>query len=229
MSSISMRYASLLSTTAIVLFGLSVCTPALAEGQPNAPSSPAPKSAIANPMREQFRDGLKQFQGNLDEVLAAVDTVMQKLAKQSEATVGERKTEVEGLRQKLTNLGTQVQPDAPLLQRLDRFEQWVTAQRSRIENLRERLGVDFVEDRLKNYKEMQAEVGAAREQLAASAKGVDGLLNELSRAEDRMAELMLAEDAAAVTKELKDVVGAIGKTIDEIRNRIRQQFGTAGV
>ena len=61
---------------------------------------------------------------------------IQKLVKQSEATVGERKTEVEGLRQKLTNLGTQVQADAPLLQRLDRFEQWVTAQRSRIENLR---------------------------------------------------------------------------------------------
>lgn len=228
MTTMPKQYHSLLSTTAIFLIGLSVCTAAMAETQSSLPSS-APRSATSNPMREQFRDGLKEFQGNLDEVLAAVNKVMQRLAKQSEASVEERKTEVEGLRQRLTNLGAQVQPDAPLLQRIDRFDQWLAAQRSRIENLRQRLGVDFVEGRLKSYKDMQAEVGAAREQLAASAKGVDNLLNELSRTEDRMAELMLAEDAAEVTNELKEVVGVIGKTIDEIRNRIRRQFGAAGV
>jgi chromosome segregation ATPase len=181
-------------------------------------------------MREQFREGMKQYQTTLDQLAGAADALTKKLATQSEATVEERKTEVEGLRQKLTNLGTQIQSDSPLSQRLDRFEQWLTAQRSRVENQRSKLGTEFVEERLvKSYKEMQAEVGTAREQLIGGQKSIDSLLNELSRAEDRIAELLLAEDAANAVNELREVVGAIAKTIEGIRNQVRDQFGSSGV
>ena len=44
----------------------------------------------------------------------------------------------------------------------------------------------------------------------------------------RAAEMLMAEDAAAATKELLSVIDEIGETIKGIRNNL-QKLGTAGV
>ncbi len=181
-----------------------------------------------NPIRDRFRDGMTEFQGQLDKLASDVEAITKRLEKQSEATVEQRRSEVDLLRQKLTSLGAQIQPDAPLAQRVDRMEQWLSAQRTRVGNKRSNLGVEFVERLLRDYKEMELEIAASREQLNTGAKGIDGLLTELSQAEDRIAELLLAEDAHAAVDELREVVGNISKTIESIRNRVRGQFATPG-
>ena len=72
------------------------------------------------------------------------------------------------------------------------------------------------------------EVTRARESVSNHSNAVDRALKELTMAEIRTAEMLMAEDAAAAVKELLGVLQSVGQTIDEIRTNLRK-LGNAGV
>ena len=146
----------------------------------------------------------------------------------SGTTVESRMTEVRSLREALVQLGTQLQPDAPLSQGLDQFQSWISAQMGRVNSQRATLGPEFTEELVARYQEYQREVTRGREAVANHSSAIDAALKELTTAEIRAAEMLMAEDAAAATKELLSVINEIGQTIKDIRTNL-QKLGTAGV
>ena len=99
-------------------------------------------------------------------------------------------------------LGTQLQPDAPLSQSIDQYQSWISAQMGRVNSRRETLGPEFVQELVVRYQNYQKEVTKEREAVANHASAIDHALRELTMAEMRAAELLVAEDAGAATKEL---------------------------
>jgi hypothetical protein len=187
----------------------------------NKPSSPA--------VREEFRSSMKQFQGELDQLSKDVAGVSKKLETQSGASVDAGKAEVDALRERLIALGAQLQTDAPLSQNVDRFQSWISAQLGRVNGQRQSLGVEFVQRLISRYQEYQQEVSSEREKVTSGAKAIDSLLGELTMAELRISELLVAEDAGAAVTELRELVKNINRTIERIRQQIRMQVGTAGM
>src|SRR5262249_50995685 len=152
-----------------------------------------------------------------------------KLEAQSGTTIESGKVQVDALRQRLIQLGAQLQPDAPLLQNIDRFQSWISAQLGRVNSQRQTLGVEFVEQLIKRYQQYLQEVSSEREKLATAAKAIDSLLSELTMAELRISELLVADDAGAAVQELKKLVKDMTNTIERIRNEIRLRTGSPGV
>jgi polyhydroxyalkanoate synthesis regulator phasin len=224
MKKLSRVLALLLASTCI---GGPVVTPAqtiqternaLAPGKPNIPNA-----------RKEFRAMIQQYQGELDQLSKDVADVSKKLETQSGASIESGKAQVDALRQRLIQLGAQLQPDAPLPQNVERFQSWISAQLGRVNTQRQTLGVEFVEQLIRRYQQYQQEVTVEREKLVTGSKAIDSLLGELTMSELRISELLVADDAGAAVQELKRLVRDITNTIEKIRKQIRIQTGSPGV
>jgi antirestriction protein ArdC len=71
-------------------------------------------------------------------------------------------------------------------------------------------------------------VTRARESVSNHSNAIDRALKELTMAELRAGEMLMAEDAATAVKELLGVLDSVGQTIDDIRSNLRK-LGNAGV
>jgi hypothetical protein len=204
---------------------------AIAQKQaPEAGQNGAPQAKPNTPVaREEFRSLMQQYQGELEQLSKDVGDVSKKLEAQSGSSIEAGKAQVDALRERLINLGAQLQPDAPLSQNVDRFQSWISAQLGRVNGQRQSLGVEFVEQLLKRYQQYQQEVTTEREKLNSGAKAIDSLLGELVMAELRISELLVADDAGSAVRELKRLVKSITETIEKIRRQIRIQTGSPGV
>jgi DNA repair exonuclease SbcCD ATPase subunit len=116
---------------------------------------------------------MQQYQAELDQLSKDVADVSRKLETQSGASIESGRAQVDALRQRLIQLGAQLQPDAPLLQNTERFQSWISAQLGRVNGQRQTLGVEFVEQLVKRYQQYQQEVTAEREELATGAKAIN--------------------------------------------------------
>src|SRR6266699_1464329 len=226
-----MKTISRLFRTLPVLFAVA-SIPVAAAAQTHPPEGGrSPRSQI-NPtspaVREEFRSSMKQFQGELEQLSKDVAGVSKKLESQSGASIESGKAQVDSLRERLIALGAQLQPDAPLSQNVDRCQSWITAQLGRVKGQRQSLGVEFVQRLISTYQEYQQEVSTEREKVTSGAKAIDSLLGELTMAELRISELLVAEDAGAAVAELRELVKNINRTIERIRQQIRTQVGAAG-
>jgi hypothetical protein len=177
---------------------------------------------------ESFRSRLQEQQKTLESYGARISGLVDRLKAMSGATVESRILEVRNLRDALVQLGTQLEPDAPLSQSIDQYQSWISAQMGRINNQRSTLGAEFVQELLRRYQQYQQEVTRARESVSNHSNAIDRALKELTVAEVRAAEMLMAEDAATAVKELLGVLDSVGQTIDEIRNNLRK-LGNAGV
>ena len=164
----------------------------------------------------------------MDQLSRDVADVSKKLETQSGASIESGKAHVDALRQRLIQLGAQLQPDAPLPQNVERFQSWISAQLGRVNTQRQTLGVEFVEQLIRRYQQYQQEVTAEREKLVTGSKAIDSLLSELTMSELRISELLVADDAGAAVQELKRLVRDITNTIERIRRQIRIQTGSPG-
>ncbi|WP_036031674.1 MULTISPECIES: hypothetical protein [Bradyrhizobium] len=90
-----------------------------------------------------------------------------------------------------------------------------------------RLDPEFVQELVRRYQQYQQEVTRARESVSNHSNAIDRTLNELTTAELRAAEMLMAEDAAAAVKELLGVLDNVGQTIEDIRSNLRK-LGNAG-
>jgi uncharacterized protein YukE len=205
---------------AVPLYGASIDKQQL----PAVSAPAAPESSRI----ESFRSRLQEQQKTLQSYGAKISGLVDRLKAMSGATVESRMTEVRSLREALVQLGTQLQPDAPLSQGLDQFQSWISAQMGRVNSQRATLGPEFTEELVARYQEYQKEVTRGREAVANHSSAIDAALKELTTAEIRAAEMLMAEDAAAATKELLSVINEIGQTIKDIRTNL-QKLGTAGV
>jgi chromosome segregation ATPase len=211
---------SYLSLAAVPLYGASV-------DRQQSPAVSAPVDPDGSRV-ENFRSGLKEQQKALQSYGAKIAGLVDRLKAMSGATVENRMTEVRSLREALVQLGTQLQPDAPLSQSIDQYQSWISAQVARLNSQRATLGPEFVQELLGRYQEYQKEVTRAREAVANHSSAIDRALKELTTAEIRAGEMLMAEDAAAATKELLSVLDGIGQTIEEIRTNLRK-LASAGV
>ena len=213
---------SYLSLAAVPLYGAS-------EG-PQVHSVPMVSKPIAGDASrvESFRSQLQEQQKMLQSYGAKISDLVGRLKSMSGATVESRLTEVRSLREALVQLGTQLQSDAPLSQSIDQYQSWVSAQMGRVNSQRATLGPEFVQELVARYQEYQREVTRAREAVSNHSTAIDRALKELTTAEMRAAEMLMAEDAAAATKELLSVLDQIGQTIEDIRGNLRK-LGNAGV
>ena len=177
---------------------------------------------------ESFRSQLQEQQKTLQSFGEKISALVDRLKAMSGATVESRMTEVRSLREALVQLGTQLQPDAPLSQSIDQYQSWISAQMGRVNSQRGTLGPEFVQELVARYQEYQKEVTRAREAVGNHSSAIDRALKELTMAEMRAAEMLMAEDAAAATKELLTVLDGIGQTIEDIRSNLRK-LGNAGV
>ena len=137
---------SYLSLAAVPLYGAS-------EGPP-ASSVPRVSKPIAGDASrvESFRSQLLEQQKALQSYGAKIFDLVDRLKAMSGATAESRMTEVRGLREALVQLGTQLQPDAPLSQSIDQYQSWVSAQIGRLNSQRGTLGSEFVQELLGRYR-----------------------------------------------------------------------------
>lgn len=177
---------------------------------------------------ESLRSRLQDQQKTLESYGAKISGLVDRLKAISGGTVESRIAEVRSLRDALVQLGTQLQPDAPLSQSIDQYQSWISAQMGRVNNQRSTLGPEFVQELVRRYQQYQQEVTRARESVSNHSNAIDHALKELATAELRAAELLMAEDAASAVKELLGVLGSVGQTIEDIRSNMRK-LGNAGV
>lgn len=177
---------------------------------------------------ETFRSRLQDQQKTLESYGAKISGLVDRLKAMSGGTVESRIAEVRSLRDALVQLGTQLQPDAPLSQSIDQYQSWISAQTGRVNNQRSTLGPEFVQELVRRYQQYQQEVTRARESVGNHSTAIDHALKELTTAELRAAELLMAEDAASAVKELLGVLDSVGQTIEDIRSNMRK-LGNAGV
>lgn len=211
---------SYLSLAAVPLYGASI-------DKQQLPAVSAPAASEASRV-ESFRSSLQEQQKTLQSYGAKISGLVDRLKAMSGATVESRMTEVRSLREALVQLGTQLQPDAPLTQSIEQYQSWISAQMARVNSQRGTLGAEFVQDLLGRYQAYQKEVTRAHEAARSHSGAIDRALKELATAEIRAAEMLMAEDAAAATKELLSVLNGIGQTIEEIRSNLRK-LASAGV
>jgi DNA repair exonuclease SbcCD ATPase subunit len=192
-----------------------------------APAISTPTTADTSKV-ETFRSRLQDQQKTLESYGAKISGLVDRLKAMSGATVESRIAEVRSLRDALVQLGTQLQPDAPLSQSIDQYQSWIAAQMGRVNNQRATLGPEFVQEIIHRYQQYQQEVTRAHESVSNHSKAIDHALKELTMAELRAAEMLMAEDAAAAVKELVGVLDSVGQTIEDIRSNMRK-LGHAGV
>ncbi len=176
---------------------------------------------------ESFRSRLQDQQKTLESYGATIAGLVDRLKAASGTTVESRISEVRSLRDALVQLGVQLQPDAPLSQSIDQYQSWISAQMGRVNNQRSTLGPEFVQEVMRRYQQYQQEVTRARESVSNHSNAIDHALKELTTAELRAAEMLMAEDAAAAVKELLGVLDNVGQTIEDIRSNLRK-LGNAG-
>jgi chromosome segregation ATPase len=193
-------------------------------GPPAASTATTPNASKV----ETFRSRLQDQQKTLESYGAKISGLVDRLKAMSGATVESRIAEVRSLRDALVQLGTQLQPDAPLSQSIDQYQSWISAQMGRVNNQRSTLGPEFVQEIVRRYQQYQQEVTRARESVSNHSNAIDHALKELTMAELRAAEMLMAEDAATAVKELLGVLDSVGQTIDDIRSNLRK-LGNAGV
>ena len=126
---------SYVSLAAVPLYGASVETKQVQE----VPAASAPAARDASRV-ESFRSRLQEQQKTLQSFGAKISDLVDRLKAMSGATVESRMTEVRSLREALVQLGTQLQPDAPLSQSIDQYQSWISAQMGRVNSQRATLG-----------------------------------------------------------------------------------------
>jgi hypothetical protein len=195
----------------------------------DAPAKSAP-STRANGPQENFRAAFGKFTTKLEEVRKDLAEVTRQMDDTAKATPESRLGVVNGMKEQLVELGTVLEPGRPFAEALERYDSWVGAQISRLNrpDQREVLGTEFVEERLGGYRKNQAETAAAREFLVNQRKNVNRTLQELSTAQWRVAELLLAAESDEAVRALRDTLSKIEKALDDIRSEI-SRHGTAGV
>ena len=198
-------------------------TPTVSNRPAVTTTTPADASKV-----ETFRSRLQDQQKTLESYGAKISGLVDRLKAMSGGTVESRIAEVRSLRDALVQLGTQLQPDAPLSQSIDQYQSWISAQMGRVNNQRSTLGPEFVQELVRRYQQYQQEVTRARESVGNHSTAIDHALKELTMAELRAAELLMAEDAASAVKELLGVLDSVGQTIEDIRSNMRK-LGSAGV
>jgi len=111
---------SYLSLAAVPLYGASVGKP-IGQNIPHSISTPLAR----DPSRaESFRSSLQEQQKTLQSYGEEISGLVDRLKAMSGATVESRLAEVRGLRDALVQLGTELQPDAPLSQSIDQYQSW---------------------------------------------------------------------------------------------------------
>src|ERR1700686_1585500 len=189
-----------------------------AHGPPTVSTTTTPDASKV----ETFRSRLQDQQKTLESYGAKISGLVDRLKATSGGTVESRITEVRSLRDALVQLGTQLQPDAPLSQSIDQYQSWISAQMGRVNNQRSTLGPEFVQELIRRYQQYQQEVTRARESASTHSNAIDRALKELTMAELRAAEMLMAEDAATAVKELNGVLDSVGQTIADIRRHMRK-------
>ncbi|MGY4197822.1 chromosome segregation ATPase [Bradyrhizobium sp. USDA 4520] len=222
-----LRSLNIVVAIAVALVG---SLPFAASGQtPTVRGAPIVSSpAVPNGAKvESFRSRLQDQQKTLESYGATISGLVDRLKAASGTTVESRISEVRSLRDALVQLGVQLQPDAPLSQSIDQYQSWISAQMGRVNNQRSTLGPEFVQELMRRYQQYQQEVTRARESVSSHSNAIDHALKELTTAELRAAEMLMAEDAAAAVKELLGVLDSVGQTIEDIRSNLRK-LGNAG-
>jgi hypothetical protein len=210
---------------------LFIVTPIVA----SAESGSVPTTSAANVPIVSTESGSESFRGRIQEQQKllegdgrAVSALVEKLKTLTESNVQSRVVEIRKLRGALVSMGSQLGPDAPLAKSVDQYSSWLTAQTARLNASRATLGPEFVEQLVKRYQTYLAEASRGREAIGNQSNAVDRTLKELTTAELRAGEMLMAEDAQAAAAQLTSVLSDIAKTIDDIRNNLKQ-LGTAGV
>ena len=126
---------SYLSLAAAPLYGASGETKQVQD----VPAASTPTARDASRV-ESFRSQLQEQQKTLQSFGEKISALVDRLKAMSGATVESRMTEVRSLREALVQLGTQLQPDAPLSQSIDQYQSWISAQMGRINSQRGTLG-----------------------------------------------------------------------------------------
>src|SRR5260221_1533656 len=222
------RLLNIVVAAAAALVG-SVHVPAL--GQMPTGQGPPAVSTTTTPDASKvdtFRSRLQDQQKALESYGAKISGLVDRLKAMSGGTVESRIAEVRSLRDALVQLGTQLQPDAPLSQSIDQYQSWISAQMGRVNNQRSTLGPEFVQELIRRYQQYQLEVTRARESVSNHSNAIDRALKELTMADLRAAEMLMAEEAATAVKELLGVLDSVGQTIEDIRS-IMRKLGNAGV
>ena len=126
---------------------------ALGQSSPlqNAPAVALATSDVSKV--ESFRSRLQEQQKTLESYGAQISGLVDRLKAMSGATVESRIAEVRSLRDALVQLGTQLQPDAPLSQSIDQYQSWISAQMARVNTQRSTLGAEFVQELVRRYQQ----------------------------------------------------------------------------
>jgi chromosome segregation ATPase len=215
---------------AAVTLGLTAFA-ANAQSQGGPPNPPRPAQAATTETkvtpRDEFRQSLREFEGSVETMTKDINGLTEKLKGLSATSVESRKSEVDMLRQRLTQFGTLLEKDGPFSGSVDAFDSWLSAQVARVNSQRQLLGKEYVDQLIGRYQAYQKEVNQAREQLGTHSKSLNRLLEELTMAEWRAAEALQVEDAEAAATSLRQTIDKLGQEIGTMRARIKE-LGAAG-
>lgn len=195
-------------------------------------TTPAPMPQAAAPASDSarlgFRQSMQNFASDLEKLTKNVEEAKRKMEGVASSTPDQKRQELQAMRGSVREFGKMLADGAPLLQAIDRFDGWVSAQIARLNASRETLGQEWVEQTLGRYKTMQRDISKAREMVAAGSKQANQLLKEMVITELRASELLMAEEAAAAIKELTATMENIQNTMSAFRERLREFTPDAG-
>ena len=211
--------------TAAILLTANVTNAQTVAPDPSRPAQAYPDKKSTP--REDFHQSFREFEGSVDSLTKDINSLTEKLKGISATSVESRKSEVQALRQRLTQLGTLLDKEGPFSGSVDAFESWLAAQVARVNSQRPLLGKEYVDQLIGRYQAYQKEVTQAREALGAHSKSLNRLLEELTMAEWRAAEALQVEDAEAAATSLRQTIDKLGQEIGTMRARIKE-LGSAG-
>jgi chromosome segregation ATPase len=186
----------------------------------SAQTTNAPQPTAQAAPRDTFHDKMTAFGVDLEKLTDALAAARERADKATTATPESKKEELRALEDKVREFGKTLSDGGPLTESINRFDSWVAAQASRLNNARDALGREWVEQMIEKYKAMQTEVTSARQKVDSASKMTNSMLREMHMVEARAAELLTAYEAEAAVRELSAVISKIETTVAEFRKTL---------
>lgn len=191
------------------------------------PNSSAAARSDSTPARKNFLTAIEEHNQRFNAMRESVTKLLGALNDTSNLTRDAKRADISAFRENLLSFGQTMQPDGALQQAINTFEAWIVAQTARLNNSREELGNQNVENLMATYNNYRAELGRAREMITTDSQTISQALANLRAAETLAAEFLLVDEAGKAVAALREMAKQIHDAVDQLNATIHA-FGLNG-
>jgi chromosome segregation ATPase len=224
-----MKLKTLAATTAILaLIAIPVSTAQAQTLRAPAEAGTSSGQSSTNPIIDDFRDGIAGFHQDLDVLSKRVDDMDRLLGETTAQDIEAHKLKLDAFRGAITGFGSKFEPGSALAAKIDKLDAFIAAQQRRLGALQDKYGVEWTQQRIDEYRSLQAEVASARQQISEAVNAARNLLNTVMQAKDRLAELALLKNTQIAVKALRELGADIHATLEGMTRKINAMVQPPG-